>query len=77
MRLIQTESLIIHEFFDSDIPPYAILSHRWETSEVSFLDFQEARGPGMKGWEKISGCCAQAALDGWKYIVSVFCLAVQ
>ncbi|KAM3075370.1 hypothetical protein ACMFMG_007190 [Clarireedia jacksonii] len=67
MWLIETKSLTLHHFLGSDIPPYAILSHRWETSEVSFSDFQNGKGPGMTGWEKILHCCAQAVKDGWNY----------
>ncbi|KAI9689320.1 MAG: hypothetical protein M1822_009970 [Bathelium mastoideum] len=39
MRLINTISLTFREFFDSQRPPYAILSHTWEDQEVSYLDF--------------------------------------
>jgi hypothetical protein len=32
MRLLKLrdDELILAEFFDNDIPPYAILSHTWE-----------------------------------------------
>ncbi|KAK4692404.1 hypothetical protein P7C71_g4794, partial [Lecanoromycetidae sp. Uapishka_2] len=43
MRLIQTASLKFAEFFDSNIPLYAILSHRWTDKEVSFQDFEGAK----------------------------------
>ena len=36
MRLLNTYSLKFEEFFDSNIPHYGILSHRWEKDEVSF-----------------------------------------
>jgi hypothetical protein len=74
MWLIETRNLTLHHFHGSDIPPYAILSHRWETSEVSFSDFQDGKGPSMTGWEKILGCCAQAVEDDWNYVVSMICL---
>ncbi|KAF4636197.1 hypothetical protein G7Y89_g1892 [Cudoniella acicularis] len=70
MRLINTSNLEIHEFFGDKIPHYAILSHRWETEEVTFQDLQEGKGAQMRGWDKISGCCARAALDGWLYVVN-------
>jgi hypothetical protein len=75
MWLIETETLTLHHFLGSDVPLYAILSHRWENSEVSFSDFQDGKGPGMAGWEKILGCCAQAVKDGWNYVVSMIRLA--
>ncbi|KAL2075373.1 hypothetical protein VTL71DRAFT_316 [Oculimacula yallundae] len=68
MRLINTSTLALQEFFGENIPHYAILSHRWERDEVTFQDFQEGKGPHMVGWAKVSGCRARAALDGWKYV---------
>lgn len=40
MRLLNTTSLTLHEFFGNSIPSYAILSHRWEDEEVTFQDLQ-------------------------------------
>jgi len=71
MRLIHTSELILEEFFGSDIPDYAILSHRWEKGEVTFQDFRDGKGKKMAGWSKVTKSCAQAASDGWEYIVSV------
>ncbi|KAE8451256.1 hypothetical protein EG329_004421 [Mollisiaceae sp. DMI_Dod_QoI] len=67
MRLIDTSSLTLHDFFGTDIPEYCILSHRWETEEVTFRDLQAKKGDEMKGYSKILGCCKQAVLDGWQY----------
>jgi hypothetical protein len=66
MRLLNTSTLVLHEFFKA-IPEYAILSHRWEGEEVTFQDLQAGKGPFMKGFQKIKGCCQQAVLDGWEY----------
>ena len=38
IRLINTENLLFEEFY-RDIPPYAILSHRWEEEEVAFAHY--------------------------------------
>ncbi|KAH0445037.1 het domain-containing protein [Colletotrichum camelliae] len=38
MRLINVDTLELEEFFDDDIPKYAILSHTWGHEEVSFQD---------------------------------------
>jgi hypothetical protein len=35
MRLLNTETIELEEFFDHGIPLYAILSHRWEQDELS------------------------------------------
>jgi hypothetical protein len=72
MRLLHTEKLVLDEFFGSSIPLYAILSHRWESEEVTFQDFNSSRGPLMRGWSKIVGCCLQAREDGFKWVVGGF-----
>jgi len=40
MRLINVGTLEMKEFFDSNAPNYAILSHTWGDQEVSFADWQ-------------------------------------
>jgi len=72
MRLLHTTSLNINEFYGNSIPPYAILSHRWENEEVSFQDLRGDKAAKMAGYGKIRGCCAQAANDGWEYAVGLF-----
>lgn len=49
MRLINVHTEKLEEFFGSDIPPYAILSHRWGSDEVSFQDID------APGWEYKAG----------------------
>jgi hypothetical protein len=68
MRLIDTSTLTLHEFHGAAIPDYAILSHRWDSEEVSFLDLKSGKGRDMFGFGKIKGCCAQAASEGWRYV---------
>jgi hypothetical protein len=68
MRLLDTSSLELKEFWDNEIPLYAILSHTWETEEVSFQDMQSGRATSKAGYAKISSSCKQATLDGLKYI---------
>ncbi|KAF9881118.1 hypothetical protein CkaCkLH20_01268 [Colletotrichum karsti] len=38
MRLVNVYTLELEEFFDADIPEYAILSHTWGKDEVTFQD---------------------------------------
>ncbi|KAK0649143.1 heterokaryon incompatibility protein-domain-containing protein [Cercophora newfieldiana] len=70
MRLINTHTLKLEEFHGS-IPPYAILSHRWETEEVTFDDYPTQvdlpSDDAMKGFRKIRYCVDQAKKDGLDY----------
>jgi Heterokaryon incompatibility protein (HET) len=52
MRLINTETLELHEFFDAAVPRHAILSHTWGPEEVTFQDWLYARhqNPPRWGW---------------------------
>lgn len=71
MRLLHTDSGHITEFLHSDIPAYAILSHRWGDEEVTFQDMATANInsiKGRKGFDKIQKSCARAKLDGFAYI---------
>jgi len=76
MRLLNTTTLVLHEFFGSQIPYYAILSHRWEDGEVTFQDLKSEGRAHLAGWAKITGCCAQAKGDGWEYAVCIFRLKI-
>ncbi len=53
MRLLNTTTIKLHEFYGTDIPYYVILSHRWGIDEVTFQDLQQGLGPEMAGWAKI------------------------
>jgi len=70
MRLINTSTLELHDFLGDHFECYAILSHRWDDHEVTFQQLRDGQGPQTKGWNKIVGCCAKAAADGWPYVVS-------
>ena len=68
MWLINTSSLDLEEFFGSDTPKYAILSHTWEEAEeVSFQEFVSRSAASKQGWSKIRKTCAKAARHGFKY----------
>ncbi|KAE9365098.1 HET-domain-containing protein [Stipitochalara longipes BDJ] len=68
MRLLNVHTFKLHEFIGKDIPPYAILSHRWEAEEVTYQALRAGDGPRMKGWSKIDGCRKQAREDGFDYV---------
>ncbi|PMD22940.1 hypothetical protein NA56DRAFT_687942 [Hyaloscypha hepaticicola] len=55
------------EFFESDMPEYAILSHTWEGEEVTFEDLQNGTGTKKAGYKKIRFCAEQAKRDGLQY----------
>ena len=65
MRLLRTETLKLHEFIGDEVPPYAILSHRWGSSsdEPTFRDVsKDCMGmyPGKPGFRKVKDACRVA-----------------
>ncbi|KAG4411215.1 hypothetical protein IFR04_015650 [Cadophora malorum] len=59
MRLLQYNNgsdFSLTEFFESDIPKYAILSHRWGPEEVTLADLKNGNGKKMAGYGKIQFC---------------------
>ncbi|KAL8959322.1 MAG: hypothetical protein Q9193_003796 [Seirophora villosa] len=70
MRLLHTETLQFHEFFDANIPPYAILSHRWAEGEVAFKEMRKGKAQPGPGLTKIEKFCTLAASKGheWAWI---------
>ena len=82
MRLLNTTTLKLHEFFDAEIPQYAILSHTWGAEEVTFQEMTDvfdedgcqcgkankrAKTLAKAGYQKIWACCRQAKSDGLYY----------
>lgn len=68
MRLLNTKSLDFTEFFDSDVPKYAILSHRWGSQEVGFKEMRKRTAPRGPGLRKIKQCCRLAASRGLRWV---------
>ncbi|KAK3502834.1 heterokaryon incompatibility protein-domain-containing protein [Neurospora crassa] len=69
MWLINTRTLELEEFVGADIPAYAILSHTWETGEVTFHD-AKAKLLGKQtsqGARKVAKACEVAAEHGLAY----------
>ena len=67
MRLLDTHTLELKEFFDSQIPKYAILSHTWGEDEVSLKDMGTGKGREERGFTKIKGFVREAKRLGWKW----------
>ncbi|KUJ22439.1 HET-domain-containing protein [Mollisia scopiformis] len=68
MRLLNTATIVVQEFNDNNLPPYAILSHRWEDEEVAYQDLAGDRGHTMKGYAKLKNFCRQALSDSWQWV---------
>jgi len=69
MRLINVRTQAIEEFFGTNVPPYAILSHTWGVEEVTFQDWHDLSiASSKKGFAKIQGACKRATKDNLDYI---------
>ncbi|KAH7140395.1 heterokaryon incompatibility protein-domain-containing protein, partial [Dactylonectria estremocensis] len=70
MRLINTKTRGLEEFYGQDIPGrYAILSHTWETEEVSFQEWHfEGAASEKRGFSKINAAIDQAERHGMDYL---------
>ncbi|EPE25177.1 hypothetical protein GLAREA_11758 [Glarea lozoyensis ATCC 20868] len=74
MRLLNTKTLVLEDFFEDATPAYAILSHTWETEEVTYQDMQGIMKGTTNpqevrlGYSKIQHCCKQADKDGYDYV---------
>jgi tetratricopeptide (TPR) repeat protein len=71
MRLLHFDALgrlLLTDFRDKKIPPYAILSHRWGESEIRLEDIaSEAYKDRQEGYQKLQFCAKQAAQDELQY----------
>ena len=74
MRLLHTKSLELSPFYDN-VPPYAILSHRWEDEEITFEDHtkdpiskRKSSSSAKRGFAKVSGVCALTVKDEFEWI---------
>jgi hypothetical protein len=68
MRLLNTRTLKLEEFFGRKVPNYAILSHTWGEEEVTLGDMKSSEVENMAGYSKLRGCCARAAQDDHEYV---------
>lgn len=70
MRLLHAKDHVFEEFFDADIPDYAILSHRWysQKEELSYREFVDGKKRETKGWAKIMATCEKALAHKYNWI---------
>ena len=57
MRLLNTRTHEFKEFFEANIPRYAILSHTWTDSEVSYKEFRKGPNQESVSYRKIINAC--------------------
>jgi heterokaryon incompatibility protein (HET) len=75
MRLLNTRTLQMREFFGGIVPPYAILSHTWEAEEVTFDEFHSPSSKAKAGFKKIEQCCNQASQHDLQWVwVDTLCI---
>ena len=58
MRLLKVHTLNFREFFDTDVPRYCILSHRWGKDELSYKEFKKQDDLDGHGYRKILEFCS-------------------
>lgn len=63
-----TGHLLLRTFNGTDIPAYAILSHRWTDDEVVFKDIEDETSRDRAGYFKLQGAILQARADGYAYL---------
>ncbi|KAI1407533.1 HET-domain-containing protein [Hypoxylon sp. FL1857] len=68
--LLNAKTKKLSDFLESNVPPYAILSHTWGNDEVTFDDIRSALPlyRFKEGWKKIRWCCRQALKDDLEYV---------
>lgn len=65
MRLLNTKSLSFTEFYEPEVPPYAILSHRWQEDEITYRDVRDSMNLDKAGWNKVKRFCTLIS-EGYK-----------
>lgn len=72
MRLLNTGSSELREFFEKDTPPYAILSHRWGEQEILYQDMipsaNRSTTQNKYGYAKLRDSCNLAQRQGYRWI---------
>lgn len=74
MRLLNTETYLLLDHSVGQVPPFAILSHRWGDDEVSYRDYVKRRVTQGNGFQKIIGFCdfakSQPEAHQWVWVDS-------
>ncbi|KAL6251759.1 hypothetical protein RBB50_001969 [Rhinocladiella similis] len=70
MKLINSKTFTLENFFTETAPPYAILSHTWTSEELTYQDITSDGGLSCttkKGCAKLKQTCRLAVQDGLDY----------
>ncbi|KAI1806918.1 HET-domain-containing protein [Daldinia bambusicola] len=69
MRLLDVDTLQLHEFVGYHMPKYqyAILSHTWAEDEVSLQELEAGSGLYKQGYKKIVLTCEQSKRNGYRW----------
>lgn len=66
--LISSYAFSLTTFDPRDMPyEYAVLSHRWDSDEVTYKDIENGTAKTRRGYQKLEFCAEQAARDGLEY----------
>ena len=68
MRLLNTTKRELEEFGGNEIPLYAILSHTWGESEITFQDIEGDDAEKKVEYEKVRNICDIAAAHRFDYV---------
>lgn len=69
LKFIQERRIHFEEFYDSEIPDYAILSHTWERNqEVTYEDCNSDESKAKSGFIKICETCDLAVHHSFNYV---------
>jgi hypothetical protein len=75
MRLLHTDTLEFAEFFEPDIPDYAILSHRWGKEEVTLQEVRDRLNRHKAGCDKVRRWCELGTKRGFQWVwIDTCCL---
>src|SRR5689334_10216774 len=69
MWLLDTSTHELHEFVDSQVPPYSILSHTWEDEEVLYYELRDSPSAirHKKGFSKVAKFCEVSKSRGYQW----------
>lgn len=68
MRLLNTQTLGFQQFYDTELPKYIILSHRWGTDEATYQNFADQRYQDSAGYAKVINFCRFARERGYQWV---------
>lgn len=74
LRLEDDGEYKLHTFY-RDIPPYAVLSHRWTNDEPTYQDIKNGTGRTKLGYFKLNFCATRVQKDELEYFwVDTVCI---